>query len=134
MGRNWVLIAIVSLAIGGCGQQGDGRMRESRNQFHFVMETKMRDLDRSIDTLSDDGVARASALRGDYDALRTRLTALNAASDEEWPEARDSMEVHYRVVRARFDEARRAQVYVHSDRTAPIDTVQATTTGSAHTK
>jgi hypothetical protein len=83
--------------------------RQERRQFHVVMESKLRQLDRGIAQLGEvappaDSVYAmdVAALKHNQDSLRERLTTMAAASDDEWLAQRDSVESHYHGVRNQY--------------------------------
>jgi hypothetical protein len=85
------------------------------------MEGKFRQIDRGIAQLAATGTDSAYAanverLSRSQRELRERLTAMDAASDEDWPTLRDSLEVHYRRVRVQYGE-----VAMHETRAETAD-------------
>jgi hypothetical protein len=93
----------------GCSRRGnDQQTRQARQQFHVVMESKLRQLDEGIKALgtSSGDSAYASDLH-DLEqrrvAMRDQLTAMDAVTDfDQWSVLRDSLEVDYRGMRDQY--------------------------------
>lgn len=83
--------------------------RQERRQFHVVMESKLRQLDRGIARLGEVVAPGDSTYEGDVaalklrqTALRERLVTLSSATDEVWMAQRDSVELDYHGVREQY--------------------------------
>lgn len=83
--------------------------RQERRQFHVVMESKLRQLDRGIAQLGEVVAPGDSTYEGDVaalklrqTALRERLVTLSSATDEVWMAQRDSVELDYHGVREQY--------------------------------
>jgi hypothetical protein len=103
------------LVMGACDDDEAMRVtRHDRRQFHVVMEGKLRQIDRGIEQVSDAATGADSAYVADVESLRRsqrdlreRLSAMGAASDQNWPALKDSLEFYYRDVRTHFDDLAR---------------------------
>ena len=105
--RESVLLPLVlACLLSGCDASKESRSsaKESRREFHSVMERKLRQLDRGIATLAYAPADSASmdALRQRQRALRDRLDDLATASDLRWHSMKDSVEVEYRELRDQY--------------------------------
>ncbi|HXV12956.1 MAG TPA: hypothetical protein VEC56_02000 [Candidatus Krumholzibacteria bacterium] len=106
-----VLLSGGAMCIGGaCSRDDAARLkRQERRQFSIVMESKMRQLDRGIASLGDtptltDSVfaSEVEDLKRNQQALRSRLAAMSAVPEREWPALRDSVETDYHHVREQY--------------------------------
>lgn len=104
------IITVATLALGACARDDAGRAaRQERRQFQFVMESKLRQLDRGIAKLGDVTVQTDSiyvenveSLKDKQRVLREKLAAMDTVSEEEWPSLKDSVETTYHDVRAHY--------------------------------
>jgi hypothetical protein len=118
------------LMLGAC--ENDKAIRATqhdRRQFQVVMEGKLRQIDRGIDQVSGAAAGADSAYVADVESLkrsqrvlRGRLSAIDAASDENWPALKDSLEFYYHHIQTEFGElvmreARAATAHVDSSST-----------------
>ncbi len=100
-----------AMCIGGaCSRDEAARIqRQERRQFSIVMESKMRQHDRGIATLGEGTTTIDSLfaievedLKRNQQALRSRLSAIDAVPEQEWPALRDSVELDYHIVREQY--------------------------------
>ena len=105
--RESVLLPFVlACLLSGCDASNEGRSsaKETRRQFHSVMEGKLRQLDRGIETLAfapADSVSM-DALRQRQRALHDRLDDMASANDVRWQAMKESVEVEYRELRDQY--------------------------------
>jgi hypothetical protein len=108
----WALLVGGALVVGACENDKATRVtRTDRRQFHIVMEGKLRQIDREIEKVSGAATGADSAYVADVESLkrsqrdlRERLSAMGAASDQNWPVLKDSLEFYYRSVRTQFGD------------------------------
>ena len=119
------------LMLGACEKDEANRATQhDRRQFQVVMEGKLRQIDRGIEQVSGAAAGADSAYVADVESLRRsqrelrgRLSAMDAASDQNWPALKDSLEFHYHHIQAEFGElvvmreARAATAHVDSSST-----------------
>jgi hypothetical protein len=99
----FALVAGTLCVLAACANEEATRIsREDRRQFHVVMESKLRQIDRGIALLGQSATpgdstyeGNVAALKQRQNALRERLIILSAATDEEWMVQRDSVEFDY---------------------------------------
>lgn len=107
--RSRLAVFAGALLLAACARNDAAQFhREERRQFQFVMESKLRQLDRRIARLAGAATAPDSSYAGDVEklkrsqlTLRDRLSAMDAATDAQWPALRDSVESTYHDVRQR---------------------------------
>lgn len=100
------------LMLGACENDEATRVRQhDRRQFQVVMESKLRQIDRGIEQVSGAAAGADSAYVADVESLkrsqrelRGRLSTMDAASDQNWPALKDSLESDYHNVRTQFGE------------------------------
>ena len=111
MSARSVLLLVLGLSVVGACSRGDAGQvnRQARRQFHIVMESKLRDLDRGIAGLVSSPATADSAyvtgiedLKRSQAELQAELKALDSASDQEWLAHRDSVQSHYHANRAQY--------------------------------
>jgi hypothetical protein len=118
---------------GACSRDEAARIkRQERRQFSIVMESKMRQLERGIAGLGDASTTMDSVfasevenLKRNQQALRSRLAAMDAVPEREWPALRDSVETDYHVVREQYG------ALVHHESLAEPARVDSSTSDSA---
>ena len=98
----WVLAACLLAA---CDARDENRAsKETRRQFHAVMEGKLRQLDRGIASLAyaAEDSAHIAALREQQRTLQGQLHEMANASDQRWLSLKESMETEYRDLREQY--------------------------------
>ncbi len=105
--RESVLLPLMlAYLLSGCDASHESRSsaKESRRQFHSVMESKLRQLDRGIATLAYAPADSASVdgLRRRQRALHDRLDDMAGADDLRWNSLKDSLEVEFRELRDQY--------------------------------